>query len=102
MSDKQLHTFNGMEFVRTEYAGSGLTDTEFAKFATEKLGAPYSLAQIRNYRTTWKLPANEPKDLREQLVKARELIARVVQHYDVEDGHLPVGVFSDLKEFLEK
>ena len=47
---KQLHSFDGMNLVKAEYATSGLTDTAFAALATEKLGRKYSHAHIRQYR----------------------------------------------------
>ena len=61
MSNKQLHTFNGMTYTNSEYVKSGLTDTEFAKQTSDLFSAAYSTAQVRSYRQTLGIPNNRPR-----------------------------------------
>ena len=68
--NKQLHTFNGMQYVKTWYAGSDLTDTQFAAGMSSQLGAAYSHAMVRQYRQSLGIPGHKQPDERDTNIAA--------------------------------
>jgi hypothetical protein len=66
--NKQLHTFNGMAWVKEKYTDSGMTDTEFAKHISELTGHDYSCAQVRQYRASLGIPNNKIVDQRDHKI----------------------------------
>lgn len=48
-----------LELLRAEYATSGMTDPDFARLATERLGHTYSHAQVSKVRHEFGIASNK-------------------------------------------
>jgi hypothetical protein len=75
MSDKQMHTYLGMGYVRENYTPSGLTDTLFAvqmNEVPELDGHTFSHAHVRQFRQSLKIPNNQPRNNDSAKVKKKK------------------------------
>lgn len=71
--------FKAMEFVKTHYADKRMTDTDFAKAATEQLGFKVSAAAIKNYREAFgiaQVKAATPAELRARIAELEAELAK--------------------------
>lgn len=98
---KQIHTYEGMAFVKQEYVSSKMSDTEFAAHATQVLKRPYSLAQVRSYRKALRIENNKSPNLSKtaELEMAKSLLRRVSNGYDP-TYFLPSSLIQEIDEFL--
>ena len=101
MSDKQLATFMGMGYVKDEYTKSGLTDTKFAEWMTEQSKScipkmEWSVAQVRQYRQSLKIPNNAPRtEDSAKVTEAKELFQALLLHCGAD-------LTSDLRKQVEE
>ena len=82
MSDKQMHLFLGMGYVKEHYAKSGLTDSGFSQKMNEdpKLdGYRYSYAHVRQYRQALKISNNVPRNTDSaKVTEAKKLLEQLL------------------------
>lgn len=83
--NKQLHTFTGMSEVKTKYAASGMTDTQFAEQISTVTGQQYSCAQVRAWRQALGIPNNRTMDERDhKIVALQNALNTVWAHFTEE------------------
>lgn len=51
-----LERYSFMDLIKNEYASKGLSDPEFARYASEKLGIPISSATVGDHRKMLNIP----------------------------------------------
>jgi hypothetical protein len=88
--NKQVHNYEGMDYVKRLYLSFALSDTEFAVGMSKDLGRTYSMAQVRSYRLALGIRNNAIKvdDLRAQLGEAKAILGFLVNSTDA--GNVPV------------
>lgn len=88
-----------MNYVRTEYAASGLPDSEFAKKMSAELKVDYSRSEVTQYRQSFGLPNNAPRvPANTELTDAKALLEECME---LSFGN-NVDLFDRIKEFLGK